>query len=160
MPTQPHPSRAWRLMFAGLIIAVVTAPAAFAANDAPARVDHSKFEALKGPFSTGPEVTKACLTCHTDSAKQVHKSIHWTWDYTNPQTGQKLGKRNVINNFCLSLQSNEPRCPSCHVGFGWKDSKFDFTSETNVDCLVCHEQTGTYKKFPVDAGPPNSRSEE
>jgi hypothetical protein len=84
-----------------------------------------------------------------------HKSIHWTWDYTNPQTGQKLGKRNVINNFCVSLQSNEPRCTSCHVGFGWKDNKFDFTSETNVDCLVCHEQTGTYKKFPVDAGHPN-----
>ena len=70
MPTQPHPFRAWRLMFAGLIIAVVTAPAAFAANDAPARVDHSKFEALRGPFSTGPDVTKASLTCHTDSAKQ------------------------------------------------------------------------------------------
>ena len=85
----------------------------------------------------------------------MHKSIHWTWDYTNPRTGQKLGKRNVINNFCVSLQSNEPRCTSCHVGFGWKDSKFDFSSETNVDCLVCHEQTGTYKKFPVDAGHPN-----
>ena len=78
MLTQPHPSRAWRLMFAGLFVVVVSTPAAFAANDAPARVDHSKFTALQGPFSTGPEVTKACLTCHTDAAKQVHKSIHWT----------------------------------------------------------------------------------
>ena len=24
--------------------------------------DHSKLEALKGPFKTGPEVTKACLS--------------------------------------------------------------------------------------------------
>jgi octaheme c-type cytochrome (tetrathionate reductase family) len=55
----------------------------------------------------------------------------------------------------VALESNEPRCTSCHVGYGWKDKTFDFTSEANVDCLVCHEQTGTYKKFPVDAGHPN-----
>ncbi len=120
-----------------------------------ATIDHASFPALQGPFATGPDVTKACLSCHPDAAKQVHKSIHWTWDYTNPKTGQKLGKRNVINNFCVSLQSNEPRCTSCHVGYGWKDNTFDFTSESSVDCLVCHEQTGTYKKFPVDAGHPN-----
>jgi octaheme c-type cytochrome (tetrathionate reductase family) len=154
MPTQPRPFRAWRLLFAGLIVAVTATPA-LAASNPPPRVDHSKFTALKGPFATGPDVTKACLSCHTQAAKQVHKSIHWTWSYTNPKTGQKLGKRNVINNFCVSLKSNEARCTSCHVGYGWKDASFDFTSEVNVDCLVCHDQTGTYKKFPTDAGHPN-----
>ncbi len=155
MLSQLHLCRARQVMFAGLAAAIFAVPTPICASDTPARVDHSKFEALQGPFATGPEVTKACLTCHTDAAKQVHKSIHWTWDYTNPRTGQKLGKRNVINNFCVSLQSNEPRCTSCHIGFGWKDNTFDFTSETNVDCLVCHEQTGSYKKFPTDAGHPN-----
>jgi len=29
----------------------------------------------------GPEVTKACLTCHTEAASQMHKSIHWTWQW-------------------------------------------------------------------------------
>ncbi len=138
---------------AGVIAGLVAAGSAGAQT--PAKADHTKFPTLQGPFATGPDVTKACLTCHTDSAKQVQRSLHWTWDYTNPITGQKLGKRNVINNFCGSLATNEPRCTSCHVGFGWKDAKFDFTQETNVDCVICHEQTGTYRKFPTDAGHPN-----
>lgn len=132
-----------------------------AANDpgvavAPASTaDHAKFKELQVPFASGPEVTKACLACHTEASKQIHKSLHWTWDYTNPKTGQKLGKKNVINNFCGSLATNEPRCTSCHVGFGWKDASFDFANEQAVDCLVCHDQTKTYKKFPTDAGHPN-----
>ena len=56
----------------------------------------------------------------------------------------------------MSIKSNEARCTSCHAGYGWKDKNFDFTSEKNVDCLVCHEQTGTYKKFPTGAGHPVS----
>lgn len=113
--------------------------------------DHSKFEALQQEFKTGPEVTAACLTCHTEAAKQIHGTIHWTWFNEDIQ----IGKRNVVNNYCISVPSNEPRCTSCHVGYGWKDNTFDFTSETNVDCLVCHDTTGTYRKFPVGAGHPN-----
>jgi hypothetical protein len=127
---------------------------ALATTSHAASIDHAIFPQLQGPFATGPDVTKACLTCHSEAARQVQKTIHWTWDYTSP-SGQKLGKRNVINNFCVSLQSNEPRCTSCHVGYGWRDNTFDFAAETNVDCLVCHDQTGTYKKFPTDAGHPN-----
>ena len=56
----------------------------------------------------------------------------------------------------MFIQSNEARCTSCHAGYGWKDKTFDFSSERNVDCLVCHEQTGTYKKFPTKAGHPVS----
>ena len=52
------------------------------------------------------------------------------------------------------MKSNEARCTSCHAGYGWKDNSFDFSDQTKVDCLVCHEQTGTYKKFPADAGNP------
>ncbi len=54
----------------------------------------------------------------------------------------------------MNIQSNEARCTSCHAGYGWKDKNFDFTDQTKVDCLVCHEQTGTYKKFPAGAGNP------
>ena len=116
--------------------------------------DHSKFEILQGDFATGPEVTAACLTCHTEAAKQVMGTVHWTWEYTDPQTGEALGKKNVINNFCTSPLSNEPRCTSCHVGYGWEDDSFDFSKEENVDCLVCHDTTGTYKKLPTGAGHP------
>lgn len=123
-----------------------------AASDSTA--DHSKFEELDGPFSTGPEVTKACIGCHTEAAKQIHKTKHWTWQLTNPDTGQELGKLKVINNFCVAVKSNYARCTSCHVGYGWRDDSFDFASEENVDCVVCHDTTDTYAKFPTDAGHP------
>ena len=116
--------------------------------------DHSKFKELQKNFKDGPEVTKACLTCHTEAAKQVHKSKHWTWEFLNPETKQRLGKKNVINNFCTAVQSNYEFCTACHVGYGWKDDKFDFTSQDNVDCVVCHETTGTYRKLPGLAGHP------
>lgn len=114
--------------------------------------DHSKFEILKGPFATGPDVTAACLTCHTEAAQQIMRTTHWTWEQVVGD--QQLGKNNVINNFCVTIASNEPRCTSCHIGYGYKDRTFDFTKETNVDCLVCHDTTGTYKKFPTGAGHP------
>ena len=116
--------------------------------------DHSKFKQLEGPFATGPDVTKACLECHTEAAKQVHRTKHWTWEFMNPENKQRLGKKNVINNFCISVPSNYPFCTACHVGYGWKDANFDFTSETNVDCLVCHDTTGNYKKLPGLSGHP------
>lgn len=116
--------------------------------------DHSSFPILQQEFATGPDVTRACLSCHTEAAKQVQKTIHWTW--VCPKSMAKVvGKRvQIINNFCISLQSNEPRCTSCHAGYGWKDKDFDFTIEENVDCLVCHDNTNTYKKFPAGAGHP------
>lgn len=88
------------------------------------------------------------------------QTTHWTWrarsqtDSANPN--RWIGKgAGVLNNFCLGVDSNEPRCTSCHAGYGWKDREFDFTLEQNVDCLVCHDTTGTYHKFPTDAGHPN-----
>lgn len=121
---------------------------------ATSTADHSKFEALRQNFKTGPEVTKACLSCHTEAAKQVQHTKHWTWDYTDPKSGQRLGKKNLINNYCTSTISNEKDCMACHAGYGWKDASFDFSVEQNVDCLVCHDTTGTYRKLPGDAGHP------
>ena len=117
--------------------------------------DHSTFKELQKDFASGPEVTKACLSCHTEASKQLHKTTHWTWAFKNELTGQTLGKKNVINNFCVATASNWARCTSCHIGYGWKDTSFDHSSEENVDCLVCHETTGSYKKFPTSAGHPN-----
>ena len=56
--------------------------------------DHSQFEKLKQKFETGPEVTRACISCHTNAAKQLHKTTHWTWEYENPATGQRLSGHN------------------------------------------------------------------
>ncbi len=130
------------------------------AATAQGATDHAKF--VKGPFKSGPKVTKACLDCHEKEAKDFMKTAHWTWSSEqNIKGGKKtIGKKNVINNFCISLPSNWPRCTSCHAGYGWKDGQFDFTRATNIDCLVCHDTTGTYRKFPTDAGHPAYQDKE
>ncbi|WP_022962755.1 tetrathionate reductase family octaheme c-type cytochrome [Halopseudomonas pelagia] len=124
-----------------------------------ATADHSLFKELQGPFASGEEVTRACLGCHTKAAEQVMQTRHWTWDYLNPDTGQRLGKKTMLNGFCIGDRSNEAFCQSCHVGYGWKDADFDFTNQSKVDCLACHN-TGNYLKLAGLAGhPPLVRSE-
>ena len=120
-----------------------------------AATDHSTL--VNGPFKTGPDVTRECLQCHEKQAADFMKTVHWTWSSRAKGEGAnavKLGKINAVNNFCIALPSNEPRCTSCHAGYGWKDASFDFSKPENIDCLVCHDTTGTYKKFPTAAGHP------
>lgn len=145
----PYSSRATSL-FAGLVLATFSL---LAGANTPT-VDHAELKALQGPFATGPDVTEACLSCHNKAAHQVMDSIHWQWEAISPTTGKKLGKQHAANNFCGSVLSNEPRCTSCHAGYGWTDRNYDFTKQENVDCLACHDTTGTYKKVPTDAGHP------
>ena len=118
--------------------------------------DHSKFEILNKDFTSGPEVTEACLSCHTEADDQVQMhSIHFDWEYEHPETGQKLGKRNVINAFCGSVAGNEPRCTSCHAGYGWQDMNQPPPQQSSaVDCLVCHDRSGNYTKLATGAGHP------
>ena len=130
-------------------------PVQISAEPSEPTADHSKFEILQQEFASAPELTAACLTCHTEAAKQIQQTTHWTWD-NQFDVGESVGKTTQINNFCIGVQSNEPRCTSCHTGYGWKDNTFDFTVEENVDCVVCHDTTGTYKKFPTGAGLPVS----
>jgi hypothetical protein len=131
-------------------------PAGLTAGEA----DHSKYPELQVKFSAPEEVTRACLKCHNQTGQDLMKTSHWLWSRkTDRMPGRKgtvveAGKKNIINNFCIANVSNEPRCTSCHIGYGWKDASFDFTDESRIDCLVCHEQTGTYKKFPAGAGYP------
>ena len=115
----------------------------------PPHTDHSAL--MKGPYADGPAVTRACLECHPDAAQEVMKTSHWTWE-SDPvavpgHSGlHRIGKKNLINNFCISVISNWPGCTSCHAGYGWVDSTFDFTKGENVDCLVCHDHSGAYAK--------------
>ncbi|MCP4453620.1 MAG: tetrathionate reductase family octaheme c-type cytochrome [Planctomycetes bacterium] len=137
------------LLVSGLALAVTTSMAS--GQD---HMDHSIFERLQKEFTTASEVTDTCLSCHADASQEVMGTTHWTWEYTT-KDGQKLGKKNVINNYCVAISSNEPRCTSCHVGYGYKNEETRAAmDETQVDCLICHDQTGTYKKFPAGAGDP------
>lgn len=154
MHTRTH----MRILIPSLSRGVVLALVLFGSCSARAAVNHGLF--ITGPFASGPDVTSKCLSCHGEGGqlgKQVDvdfmATVHWTWQADN--NGQDLGKRNVINNYCVAVGSNEPRCTSCHAGYGWRDDGFDFADPTKIDCLVCHEQTGTYKKTPTGAGDPD-----
>jgi len=107
-------------------------------------------------------VTKNCLSCHEKEGKAILNTAHWKWHGPSPYTiGHEkrvdLGKSYAaVNNFCINLNGNWPRCTSCHIGYGWQDNDFDFTDMSRIDCLVCHDTTGKYVKAPTAAGYPIS----
>jgi octaheme c-type cytochrome (tetrathionate reductase family) len=102
--------------------------------------------------------TQQCLDCHGKIGDDVMTTGHWKWEGVSSNiTGHEAGihgKKDLINNFCQAVPSNEARCTQCHIGIGWKDKTFDFGNPKNLDCLACHDQTGTYKKAPTTAGAP------
>lgn len=111
--------------------------------------DHS--DLMNEPFETGAEVTARCLECHEDASHEVMATTHWTWQAPAVEVDWRdepvsIGKANTINNFCIGTQPNISGCSRCHTGYGWADDSFDFTVEENVDCLVCHDQSGGYVK--------------
>lgn len=116
-----------------------------------AHTDHTGL--IEGPFDPGdgPAVTKVCLGCHEETAKEVMGTSHWTWQgqsvhIPGHEQALRIGKKNLINNFCIAVGPNLTRCTSCHAGYGWVDDSFDFQNQDNIDCLVCHDSTGTYQK--------------
>ena len=115
----------------------------------PSHTDHSTL--MHGPYETGEDVTRACLECHEGEGHEVLQTAHWKWEGEPAQLPGRMepvrmGKKNVVNNFCISVQSNWSGCTSCHVGYGWVDDSFDFGNPEKVDCLVCHDQSGQYAK--------------
>lgn len=120
-------------------------------------VDHGKFEILQQDFEDAHKVTEACLSCHTERDKEVMATSHWKWqrDEDIEKRGVvPLGKKNILNNFCIGVSGSEGTCTRCHIGYGWKDKSFDFGDPLNIDCLVCHDNSGTYKKAKGEAGYP------
>lgn len=118
----------------------------------PVRIPHTDHtDIIQGPFETGSHVTRTCLECHENAAFEIMQTVHWTWEsqpymLENREGPITVGKKNSINNFCIGIQSNWPGCTSCHAGYGWEDANFDFSNPENVDCLVCHDQSGIYVK--------------
>lgn len=118
----------------------------------PQRLPHTDHTGLiTGPLEDGPSVTRACLKCHPDAANQIIHTAHFKWEgdpVLLPGRSEpiKVGKKNLINNFCIGVQSNWPSCTSCHAGYGWVDESYDFSIAENADCLVCHDWSGIYRK--------------
>lgn len=131
---------------AAILMADLTLPMASAADETPApgramaqqatkehpiwiTADHTRHEALKKTFTSGAQITNACLSCHTEAQTQFQKTIHWTWQADNNRG--KAG--DSLNNFCISANKMADKgCLSCHPG--WNKSM------EAVNCLACHGQ--------------------
>jgi octaheme c-type cytochrome (tetrathionate reductase family) len=119
----------------------------------PVRLAHTSHDQLfEGKtFADGPSVTQACLECHEDAAHEFMKTSHWQWlgdeeRIPGHEGLHRIGKKNLINNFCIGIPGNWETCSRCHPGYGWVDENFDFEDPSKVDCLICHDRSGTYIK--------------
>lgn len=106
------------------------------AEKKPTTADHSRFEALKRSFTSGPEISKTCIECHTKAADQLKKTLHWTWlDPHSPKNNQKGKAGYSLNNFCISANGmHDHHCNECHIGWNAEGKK------AQIDCLRCHGQ--------------------
>jgi octaheme c-type cytochrome (tetrathionate reductase family) len=121
-------------------------------------VDHSLFTQLKAPFKRPQDVTAACLSCHNGRSAEVMRSSHWNWErveYVEGKGIRPVGKRNVLNNYCIGVSGSQASCDKCHIGYGWANASFDLHDPLNVDCLACHDNSGTYVKASGAAGMPD-----
>ena len=108
---------------------------------------------------TPQETTRACLACHDRVGDDLLATAHWNWKGQSPTlTGYQhrtdVSLQLMVNNYCIAIGANPQACATCHIGYGWVDEAFDFTDPSNIDCLVCHDTTGSYRKDPMKAGMP------
>jgi octaheme c-type cytochrome (tetrathionate reductase family) len=111
---------------------------------------------IKGPFNTPSEVTIKCLECHDREAEDFMKTQHWKWEQLQVVNCEEMvyGKNASLTNFAITLKGNWKHCTSCHDGYGWQDDTFDFTDKTKIDCIGCHDTSGTYEKSRKGFGMP------
>lgn len=126
----------------------------------PAQTPFSHAEHFADNPYVGPNMNTACVGCHAKEVQDLMHTGHWNWAGTAANIvgveTESHGKKDVINNFCIALPTNEGRCTQCHIGTGWTDANFNFSDPANVDCLCCHDTTGTYAKATTTAGMPVS----
>ena len=105
------------------------------------------------------EGTESCLNCHGLIGDEMLTNAHFAWEGVASNIegyeGETHGKNDLINNFCIAVPTNEGRCTQCHTGYGYADDTFAFNDPKTVDCLVCHDQSGTYAKGKTSAGLPD-----
>jgi len=88
------------------------------AGQARDHLDHGPF--FERPFDDPRDVTRACLACHETAAGEVMRTSHWSWLgdgqlFPGRDRYLRVGKRNLINNFCIGVKGNWASCTSCHA---------------------------------------------
>ena len=136
-----------------------SAPTECAACHHPWTPDHSILVSL-GDKPSPQDVTRTCLGCHAKVGQDLLKTAHWNWKGYSPtlvgyEHRTDISLKLMVNNYCVSIGTNRQQCMSCHIGYGGVDDRYDFTNPANIDCLVCHDTTGTYRKDPNKGGFPD-----
>ena len=107
------------------------------ASTASAEGTHAQIDKYTG--------AETCLACHQQEGEDFATSVHNTWmgeaTHVVGKEGKATGKLVGINDFCISVKSNEALCGKCHAGYGLPE--YDFSVE-KIDCLICHAPN--YKK--------------
>jgi octaheme c-type cytochrome (tetrathionate reductase family) len=120
--------------------------------------DHGPLVALADRPSP-QDVTAACLECHAAVGEDLLETAHWNWCGQSPplagyQRRTGAGLPLMVNNYCVAIGADPESCANCHIGYGRVDDGFDFENPVNLDCLICHDTTGTYSKDTFGAGLP------
>ena len=131
-----------------LLVALNAAAQTPAASDAAAArtevkestAEHGKFSQLKKPFKTGEEVTEACLSCHTEAAKQVmahaaldlglRQPIH------RPAPGQEDHAQQLLHR--RSFQRGVLPCLPCGLRLEGRPVRFQLGKERRLPGLPQH----------------------
>jgi len=120
--------------------------------------DHGRLVSL-GAAPTPQDVTRSCLSCHPQVGQDLLGTAHWRWQGFSPTLAGYEHRKDIsltlmVNNYCIAIAPNMQQCAACHIGYGKQGKDFDFSNPANIDCLVCHDTTGTYRKDPLNAGLP------
>jgi len=105
-------------------------------------------EQITGPFTDIQSVTLQCLQCHAQQGSDILQSSHWTWRRTRRvgTATRSFAKKDGLTTFALGVESNPSRCLTCHISGNRLSGSHDPASSAHIDCLVCHDTTGTYRR--------------
>ncbi|UCF35658.1 MAG: Ni/Fe-hydrogenase cytochrome b subunit [Acidobacteriota bacterium] len=96
---------------------------------------------------TPQQVTANCLSCHEHVGRDIKRTAHWRWyDHRRFSETQLTFAEVDTSESRMLANPNLRYCLACHIGVPGFESRLDFTDETRIDCLACHDTTGTYRR--------------
>jgi len=112
------------------------------------------------PGMKANQIATLCADCHLESAEDVLRTAHWNWSGHSPEIfghedSGELGLETLVNNYMLGVASNRDYCGTCHIGLGFLTGEAPLAEPAAIDCLVCHDTTGTYRKQLDGGGQPD-----
>jgi octaheme c-type cytochrome (tetrathionate reductase family) len=138
--------------------ASANAPTECNACHRPLIPDHKNMVAVTGK-STPQQITAQCLICHPNAGKDVLKSAHWNWKGLTPsidghEHSVDTGLLKVMDNYTITMRPDLVNTSGLHIGYQPMDMLSDTGNVLSIDCLVCHDTTGKYRKDPGRGGLP------